>query len=229
VSRPLRTSRRFPVRLLVTVALQAHVGASRSKTFLLRIGLFRVYTGGVEKINQSFRPADASPESVLHVQTLFVQHMPRIRAFVLSLMPDFSQVDDILQDVFLTVTAKAGDFQRGTNFLAWALTIARFRVLKSMNQMDKAFLPLSEEVVERLAAECPDIGAELDRRIGFLENCLKKLAPQARRVIELRYYEALKPAAIAEHLSLSVNGVSVLLSRSRALLRGCVERQMQKG
>ena len=168
-------------------------------------------------------------DPVLRVQTLFVQHMPRIRAFALSLMPDFSQVDDILQDVFLTVTAKASDFQPGTNYLAWAFTIARFRVLKSMNAMDKAFLPLSEEVVELLAAECPDVGAEQDRRIGYLEQCLKKLAPQARRMIELRYYEALKPATIAERLGLSVNGVSVLLSRSRVLLRACVERQMQKG
>jgi len=167
-------------------------------------------------------------EQVLYVQTLFVQHMQHIRAFVLSLMPDFSQVDDILQDVFLTVTAKAADFQKDTNFLAWAFTITRFRVLKSMNRMDKAFLPLSEEVVERLAAECPNIGAEQDRRIGFLEHCLKKLAPQARRVVELRYYEALKPAVIAERLALSVNGVSVLLSRSRVLLRVCVERQMQR-
>ena len=34
-------------------------------------------------------------------------------------------------------------------------------------------------------------------------------------------------AEIAELLGLSVNGVSVLLSRSRTVLRECVERQMQ--
>ncbi|HPB12002.1 MAG: sigma-70 family RNA polymerase sigma factor [Kiritimatiellae bacterium] len=177
--------------------------------------------------DQSAGPAGAPLDTVLHVQTLFVQHMPRIRAFVLSLMPDFALADDILQDVFLTVTAKAADFRRDTNFLAWAFTIARFRVLKSMNRMDKAFLPLSAEVMECLAAEAPDVGAEQDRRIAYLEQCLKKLAPQARRVIDLRYYGALKPAAIAERLGLSVNGVSVLLSRSRTVLRECVERQMQ--
>jgi RNA polymerase sigma-70 factor (ECF subfamily) len=165
----------------------------------------------------------------LRAQTLFVPHMPRIRAFVLSLMPDFAQADDILQDVFLTVTAKAADFQAGTNFLAWVLTIARFRVLKAMNAMDKAFLPLSPEVLDALAAEAPEPSAEQDRRIAALERCIGKLAPQARRVVELRYWDALKPAAIAQRLGIGANGVSVLLSRSRVALRLCVERQLRNG
>jgi len=45
----------------------------------------------------------------------------------------------------------------------------------------------------------------------------------------MRYYEELKPAKIAEELGLSVNGVSVLLSRSRARLRDCVGRAMAHG
>lgn len=172
---------------------------------------------------------EASPESVLYVQTLFVQHLPRVRAFVLSIMPDFSQADDILQDVFLTVTAKASQFQAGTNFLAWVLTIARFRVLKAMNTMDKAFLPLSEEVLNMLAAEAPEPVLDLDRRLSVLEHCLRKLAPQARRVIELRYYDALKTSLIAKRLGIGANSVSVLLSRSRTALRICVEHGISKG
>lgn len=172
---------------------------------------------------------DEGRESVLRVQGLFVQHMVQIRAFVLSLMPDFSQVDDILQDVFITVTAKAADFQEGTNFRAWVFTIARFRVLKSMNAMSKAFLPLSEDVVTQLVEERPEPDDELERRLLLLERCLEKLAPQARRIVRMRYYESIKPARIAEQLGLGVNGVSVLLSRSRSLLRDCVERALAHG
>jgi len=87
------------------------------------------------KADNSKDRSEMAPDRVLYVQTLFVQYMPRIRAFVFSLMPDISKVDDIMQDVFLTVTAKASDFQEGTNFRAWVFSIARFRVLKSMNAM----------------------------------------------------------------------------------------------
>ncbi len=180
----------------------------------------------VSRDNSSVRQEN---EHLIHVQTLFVGYMPRTRAFVYSLMPDISQVDDIMQDVFLTVTAKASDFEKGSNFRAWVFAIARFRVLKTMNQMNKAFLPLSEEVLEALAADYREPEADQDRRLALLQLCMKKLAPQARRMIQLRYQGALKAAAIAEKLGVSVNGVSVLLSRSRKLLRKCVERQMQSG
>ncbi len=42
----------------------------------------------------------------------------RLRAFVLSLAPDFSAADDVLQETFLVVTRKAAEFEPGTNFFA---------------------------------------------------------------------------------------------------------------
>ena len=69
-------------------------------------------------------------DQIAYVQGLFVQHIPALRGFVLSLVSDFSLVDDIIQETFLTVTKKADDFERGTNFRAWVWTIARFRTLQ---------------------------------------------------------------------------------------------------
>jgi len=55
---------------------------------------------------------------VLLVQQLFLRDQPQLRAFVLSLLPDFVGVDDVMQEVFLPVTTKAdgrprGDHQHG--------------------------------------------------------------------------------------------------------------------
>jgi RNA polymerase sigma-70 factor (ECF subfamily) len=57
----------------------------------------------------------------MRVQQLFVKHQSRIKAFILSLQPDFSEADDILQEVFLVVTRKAIEFKEGSNFMAWVL------------------------------------------------------------------------------------------------------------
>jgi Sigma-70 region 2 len=69
----------------------------------------------------------AAPEQTALVQGLFVQHLPALRGFVLSLVSDFSLVDDVVQEAFLTVTAKAANFERGTNF---ALGRGRSRATK---------------------------------------------------------------------------------------------------
>ena len=57
-------------------------------------------------------------EHVAQVQGLFVKHSSQIRGFVISLAPGGSDIDDLVQETFLTVTAKAASFELGTNFVA---------------------------------------------------------------------------------------------------------------
>src|SRR4051794_30712552 len=76
-------------------------------------------------------PVPSSEQQVALVQMLFVQHTAALRGFVHALMPDFARADDIVQETFLTVTKKAGDFEPGTNFLGWACSIARFKVMEA--------------------------------------------------------------------------------------------------
>ncbi|MDG2124712.1 MAG: sigma factor [Verrucomicrobiales bacterium] len=56
---------------------------------------------------------------------------PVVRGFVIALMSDFSRVDDVVQEIFLTVTAEADDSVAGAYFRSWAFSIARFEVLEA--------------------------------------------------------------------------------------------------
>ena len=68
---------------------------------------------------------DGAVDHKMWVQQLFVRHQSVLKGFILSLQPDFTEADDILQEVFLVVTQKVDSFVVGTNFLAWARQIAR--------------------------------------------------------------------------------------------------------
>ncbi|HAV60739.1 MAG TPA: RNA polymerase subunit sigma-24 [Verrucomicrobiales bacterium] len=160
------------------------------------------------------------------VQALFIQHTPALRGFVLALMPDFGRVDDVLQETFLLVTRKAGEFKLGSNFLGWACTIARFKVLEIVRRETRRQLHLSEEVIECLCACEPEPDRSPDERLRYLDECLDQLAPQARRAIELMYRQAHKPAEIARRLKWNAESVYVALSRARVILRDCVRRKM---
>lgn len=165
-------------------------------------------------------------DQTTHVQQLFVQHIAVVKHFILSLLPNPGESEDVVQEVFLTVTAKANDFQPGTNFKAWVLTIARFKVLEHLRREERTRNRLSDEVIDQLAAETDEADPSRDAaRRRALAKCLAKLAPRPRQMIELQYRESLKPAAIAKHLGWDTNAVSVALSRARAALRECVERQ----
>lgn len=169
-------------------------------------------------------PRPASEQQTALVQMLFVQHTAALRGFVHALMPDFARADDVMQETFLTVTKKAADFEPGSNFLGWACTIARFKVMEA-GRKAKNSTTLSPDIIESLCACEPEPEAS-DERLRHLAECLKKLAPQSRQAVEMRYQQAHKPAEIARRLGWNAESVYVALSRARALLRECVARKL---
>lgn len=168
-----------------------------------------------------------SVQKIALVQSLFVQNMMAVRGFVIGLMPDFSRVDDVMQETFLTVTAKAETFIEGSNFRSWACSIARFKVLESRRRSGGSEVALDEEVIEALCAtEIEEWKPEEELRM--LSDCKEELAPQARRAIDLRYEQGHRPTEIARRMRWTVNAVHVALARARAGLRDCVERKLKE-
>lgn len=164
---------------------------------------------------------------LLHVQGLYVQHLPALRGFVLSLVSDFALVDDVVQETFLTVTQKAATFQAGTNFRAWTWTIARFKVLQMLEKVRNQASRFSPEVVAALCAH-EDAEGEwgMEQQLAHLSACIGRLAPKAKEVVMLRYEHAHKPPEIAQLMGWGVDAVNVALSRARVVLRKCVEERM---
>lgn len=160
------------------------------------------------------------------VQGLFLQFQPAIRGYILSMVPDFSLADDVMQETFLVVTKKAASFEIGTSFPAWVKTIARFKALEALRSGRGRFESLSEEVLDAIGAERTEFRGETDERLALLTRCIDELAPQARRSIELRYRNDHLPPEIAGRMGCTVQSVNVTLSRARTFLRDCVRRKM---
>ena len=166
-------------------------------------------------------------DQTFEVQKLFVDHLPALRRFVLSLMPSRSEADDVVQEVFLTVTTKASQFVLGSNFKAWLFAIARFKVLEHLRRVKRDPHLLTDSVLEKLAEEGSETDTEPDPLVlRALANCIEKLAPKRKKAIELQYGEDCAPGEIAERLGWGVNSVHVALSRARADLRNCVNNAL---
>ncbi len=163
--------------------------------------------------------SNTSVSHTTRVQQLFVRHQAKVRSVALALTGDFATAEDVVQETFLTVTAKAADFAPDTNFLAWVCTIARFKVLERQRSERR----LSPQVIESLAASIPQ--EELsDERLATLLGCLEELAPKARELVRLRYFSEHGPGEIAALLGRSVAGVNAALVKIRETLRECVGR-----
>jgi RNA polymerase sigma-70 factor (ECF subfamily) len=174
-------------------------------------------------VSASMGPA----QHVQEVQRLFLQHSDLLRGFLRGLVPQQEVADDIFQELFLTLTAKALDFQLGSNFLAWARAVARLKVFEQYRQLKRSIPLLSAEVLEVLADTASEADGLLMPRYEALQGCLKQVAPRSREMVALRYADPpLTPRQIAKQLSWTANAVRVALARARKFLLECVERRL---
>lgn len=173
--------------------------------------------------------APLSTEHNLLVQQLFVRHQAIVLAYVLSLEPNLADAQDIVQEVFLTISRKADTFTAGTNFPAWACTVARYQTLSFQRRRARQACTLDEDVITLLEDGRTVDAAHFDDEVTVLKGCLLKLAPRARELIWARYHRQRMPEDIADEIGWTANAVRVALSRARTLLRECLTSRIADG
>ncbi|HLY07952.1 MAG TPA: sigma-70 family RNA polymerase sigma factor [Planctomycetota bacterium] len=160
------------------------------------------------------------------VSSLVLKHRHEVLAYLYSAVPDYHAVEDMFQEVCLVVVQKAGDFQDGSNFAAWARTIARHKLREQLRKrtgvlLDDAFFDGLDRAFEEARA-----ALDPDPRKEALRLCLSELQEGARQILSLRYNEGLDPASIADRMGRSRTAVNSLLQRIREILKQCVERRL---
>ncbi|EMI42703.1 sigma-70 family RNA polymerase sigma factor [Rhodopirellula sp. SWK7] len=162
------------------------------------------------------------------VAALFLKYSSRIRGIILSMQPDFARADDILQETFLTVSAKSDQFEFGTDFMSWVYQIARYKVLEDRRRAGKTTEQLSIASIESLLAAEPNLlDDQQEERMEALQDCLTRLSPKSRQAIELRYAREHPAAEIATVMGWTVDSVYVALSRARSLLAKCIDEGLR--
>lgn len=189
---------------------------------LVRNALRRTFL--LQPMDTTPEKTEATTESYLRLMT---QHDRWLAAYVYSLVPRAADVDDILQEVKVTMWKHFAKFDAGSNFRAWARQIATHQVLNFRRaEQRRPSAALDESFVEAVAAEIDRRADELDQRADALRNCLKKLADGHRKIIVWRYFEDCGIEDIAARTQRSSEAVYQLLSRIRGMLNECVSRQV---
>jgi RNA polymerase sigma-70 factor (ECF subfamily) len=174
-------------------------------------------------MNQIFPPPDEN--HTLRVQQLFMVHQQALLAYLLSIVPRLPDAQDLLQEVFLVVSRKAGTWREGTEFLPWVCAIARYEALHLARANKRGAVPLEADVLELLHRETPRV-SELETQIDRLKECLNRLSPRARELVMLRYHAIQMPEAIAVTMNWSVGAVRVALTRAKQALRECLKERL---
>ena len=158
----------------------------------------------------------------------FAQFEPDLRRFIRSLLPTWTDADEVLQQTAMVIWKKFDQYNPDTHFMKWACVIARFEALAYRRKMARDRLVFREDIVELMADEGFE---EVDsRRVEHevLEECLLAMPEKHRRFLTLAYTPGVKVKELAEEAGSSAAAFYMRLKRLRHQLMDCMEEKIQQ-
>jgi len=162
--------------------------------------------------------------------SLYTAAQPAIQRYVSYHIPDYHAVQDVMQKTAVALWKKAGEYETGSDFQRWAVTVARYEVLLARRAVARGRLVLTDDLCERVEARAG--GMTFDRIEGerrALSTCLARLSVRQRDVLKERYAEGKTCARIARERGANQGQVRTQLCRIRAALRRCIARALGDG
>lgn len=152
---------------------------------------------------------------------------PLVANYVHALIRDHAAAQDVLQETALVIFRRFAEYDEERSFAAWAVGIARYRVLGLRRDLLRSPVVFDDEVLSAFTRTWVEIAPHESDRAGILGQCLERLGTHARNLVQLRYFEDLNATEIARRLGMGAGAVRVALQRIREQLRACVEQQRQ--
>ena len=157
----------------------------------------------------------------------WTEAQPVVAGYINAVVPDFQEAEDLLQDVAVILLRKFPEYDAQRPFVAWAIGMAKREVLMARRSHARGLLCYQADLLERVSEAFEELAPELEERARALRECLRTVRGRAGELLLLRYEESLKPNAIAARVGMAVVAVRVMLSRTRAALRECIERKLK--
>lgn len=159
---------------------------------------------------------------------VLAKYEPDLRRFIRSLLPTWTDVDEVVQQTAIVIWRKFSQYDPDTHFMKWACVIARFEALAYRRKMARDRLVFREDILELMADEGVE---EFDARkdeLEALESCMKKLSNKQQHLLTLAYTPGVKIKELAEEAGSTAEAFYMRLNRLRRRLLHCVETKIQQ-
>ena len=154
---------------------------------------------------------------------------PALLAFLLRMLRDRFQAEDVLQESMVIAWNKAGDFDPARAAAkTWITTIARRRALDQLRSRKRRDEVLHDDATsirevfgqdQPVAANAPESNATVNR----LAICFGRLNQDAAACIQFAYLDGLTFAEIAARIDRSLSTVKSWVRRGMAKLQECMQ------
>jgi len=149
-----------------------------------------------------------------------------IYIFILALVHNQNDADDIMQETTTVMWRKFNEFELGTNFTGWGISIARNKVNKFFERHCRSRLKFNDSIIKAIEGRAASRMNEINPRVNALKNCINKLSNFARKLIQMRYDRKMSSQKTADLLGLSIHKLYRSMAKIHKTLELCIRRTM---
>ena len=160
-------------------------------------------------------------------EALYQRTSAKLFGVCLRILHERSEAEEVLQDVYLTIWRKAGQYDgERASPITWLAMIARNKAIDRLRtgRIDRASVPID------LAAELADDGISAPALVEAalegkrLHNCLEELSGEQSRVIRVAFFEGCTYEEIAERSATPLGTIKSWIRRGLIKLKDCLQR-----
>ncbi|MCO8124175.1 sigma-70 family RNA polymerase sigma factor [Stieleria sp. TO1_6] len=155
----------------------------------------------------------------------FLECQRGLLRYVMCFVPNAHDARDIVQNTAVALWKKHDQYDAAEPFMPWACRFAlnETRMFMRTDQRWKHFL--DDETMNVLASRRRELANELDERRIHLRECVRKLPPHQRSIVDNYYFGDHSIEQLAESTQRSVQAIYKALQRIRSSLMQCVQRR----
>jgi RNA polymerase sigma-70 factor (ECF subfamily) len=159
--------------------------------------------------------------------SLLVPNQTKILAFILSLVPNISDAEDIYQETVSTMWDKISAFEKGTDFVAWGVTIAKYKVLEFRTKHKRSKMVFTEKILEQLEPSAKSKISDIKDHLDALKTCVKKLSKNEKNLLKMRYEQDLSFQKMALRVGKTSPAVFRIMAIIHSRLALCIRGVMR--
>ena len=158
---------------------------------------------------------------------LYDQFSGILYATALKVLQDAKEAEDVLQEVFLQIWNKAGNYDPNLGKpLTWTLTLTRHRAIDRLRSTQRRY-KLVEDATPELADNQPQAAESSDADQNLIvRNAVQSLPAEQRQAIELAFFGGLTQDEISQNLQQPLGTIKARIRRGMMKLRASLEGKL---
>ena len=175
----------------------------------------------------------AESHAIQQAAAEFIRDRHLLSAFVTGLLRDVHAAADVLQEVWVLLSAELEKGTRIQNQAAWCRGVARNLIRRHGEKRQMAKVVADSEALDAFMDRVEQCFAWADTqehfataRLAALDECVASLPERSRRLLSLKYTQRAAMERIADETGQSFEAVQQALIRLRAALLECGRRRL---